>query len=364
MRSLLLCAVLPLCAGYLTTSWRDLAANPKYSFEDYLAEYGKKYAGDEWAVREKVFYENLGKIRRHNMGESGYKMGLNEFTDWTREEFKARRLGKKPDAAHDPTPAAVHLHADNLPSAVDWRDKGVVTDVYDQQECGSCWAFSATETIESMAAISGGKLTELSTEQIVSCSPNPDHCGGTGGCDGSTQPLAFNYTKTSGLSTAKSYPYNSGSGITSKCHPDKINPVVGVTSFVTLPTNNYTALLTAVATIGPVAISAAADAWQSYESGVFSKDCGYDVDHGIQLVGYGEEASGQLYWIVRNSWGYSWGESGYIRIARYGEGNEPCGMDNSPQDGIACAGDTTPKKYCGECAILSSSSYPTGVHQL
>merc|ERR1712046_419646 len=91
------------------------------------------------------------------------------------------------------------------------------------------------------------------------------------------------------------------------------------------------------------------------KQGLFNK--GYDIDHAVQLVGYGEE-NNVMYWLVRNSWG-NWGEKGYIRMQRYGEGNEPCGMDKRPQDGDACEGDTTPRQYCAECGILSASSYPT-----
>jgi cathepsin L len=131
-----------------------------------------------------------------------------------------------------------------------------------------------------------------------------------------------------------------------------------------LPANNYTALVTAVATKGPISISIAAGGmgWQFYGGGImkpglFNK--GFDIDHAVQLVGYGEE-KGLMYWLVRNSWG-SWGEKGYIRLERFGEGKEPCGIDKTPQDGMACAGDTKPVKQCGLCGILSSSSYPTGV---
>merc|ERR1712046_468258 len=100
--------------------------------------------------------------------------------------------------------------------------------------------------------------------------------------------------------------------------------------------------------------------------GIYKNDgalgCNMNVDHAVQLVGYGED-KGVMYWLVRNSWG-SWGEKGYIRIQRFGEGKEPCGMDNAPQDGMACAGDTKPVKYCGLCGILSSSSYPTGLSSI
>merc|ERR1711884_578252 len=95
-----------------------------------------------------------------------------------------------------------------------------------------------------------------------------------------------------------------------------------------------------------------------FDGGEFG--CGYDMDHGVNLVGYGIDG-GEMYWLVRNSWGGSWGESGYIRIKRNGRGKEPCGEDKTPSDGDACAGDSRKPTYCGVCAIMSSSSYPTGL---
>ena len=164
--------------------------------------------------------------------------------------------------------------AADLPTSVDWRDKNVVTPVKNQAACGSCWAFSAVETMESAVAIATGKLIELSEQQIVSCSPNPEKCGGTGGCKGSTQPLAFNYTLTNPITTESAYPYAAETkiGISGKCKPDKIQPAAGITGYKLVPKNNYTELLTAVATVGPIAISAAAEPWQLYEKGVFSKN--------------------------------------------------------------------------------------------
>jgi len=354
--------------AYMTTTWQDLERRPHYSFQDYMQEFSKSYASfDEHVKREFAFATNLKTIQAHNSDPTAtYKMGLNDFTDLTAEEFKdkMRGLNKAAHLTHDETPELVEslgLSMSDLPESVDWRTKtpAVVTAVKNQGACGSCWAFSATETIESAVAIATGKLLDLSEEQIVDCSPNPDHCGGSGGCKGSTQPLAFNYTLSNPITTSESYPY--GKLLHGKCKQEKIQPAAGITGYKLVPKNNYTELAAAVATIGPIAISAAAGPWQLYESGVFSKNCGYTMDHGIQLVGYGAEGS-QMYWTVRNSWGPGWGEKGYIRIARYGEGKEPCGTDKKPASGDACKGDKEPVQVCGECAILCSSSYPTGAH--
>merc|ERR1712100_351356 len=115
---------------------------------------------------------------------------------------------------------------------------------------------------------------------------------------------------------------------------------------------------TAVGTKGPIAISVAASGkcWQHFGGGIASQCNDYDMDHAVQLVGYGREKQlfgGIDYWLVRNSWGEFWGDNGYIKLKRYGEGKEPCGTDKTPGDGDACEGDTKPRKYCGECAILS-----------
>lgn len=335
---------------------RDLAG---YTYEQYLKEFGKA----ENTMRQKVFESNMAEIQKQNsQGDKTWFATVNAFTDMTNEEFRSQFHGHKPAPAGTFPRADLSAHRSKaLPDSVDWRDvAGVVTPVKDQGSCGSCWAFSATETLESAYAIANNDTAPiLSPQQIVSCAPNPDHCGGTGGCSGSTQPLAFNYTITAGLSSNADYPY---AGSTGTCNKDKIHPVVKNKGFTELKVNDYTELATAVANVGPVAISVAAGGmgWQVYGGGIFSTHTDFVMDHAVQLVGYGTDA-GKMYWTVRNSWGSSWGEKGYIRMQRFGEGNEPCGMDNKPQDGNACAGDTTPRQYCGVCGILSSSSYPTGV---
>jgi len=336
---------------------------PTFTYSSYVEKFGK----DRDVTREATFNTNMKLIALQNADPArSWVAGPNEFTDWTNEEFRARRTSRPHRGPTNPLVDAV-LTVGDLPARVDWREKkGVVTPAKNQGQCGSCWAFSATETLESHYAIATNEDAPLlAPQQIVSCAPNPRHCGGSGGCDGSTQPLAFNYTMTAGLSAEASYPYQ---GETGTCDPSKIKPVVVNSGFVNLPANSYSALMNAVATKGPIAISVDASGlcWQFYFGGIIGPNdifkCGFAEDHAVQLVGYGVDGS-KMYWLVRNSWGESWGESGYIRIQRLGEGKEPCGVDDKPADGDACEGNTTKPTLCGYCAILSSSSYPTGVRK-
>jgi cathepsin L len=203
----------------------------------------------------------------------------------------------------------------------------------------------------------------LAPQQLVDCAPNPKHCGGTGGCEGSTQPLAFDYlVMAKGHDSEADYPYKGRDGT---CEDGKHTPKIGITGKVELPTNNYTSLMHALVTAGPIAISVDAS-WGAYEGGVFSDPMSgihTNIDHAVQLVGYGT-MGGKDYWLVRNSWGASWGEQGYIKIERFGEGKEPCGTDARPGDGFGCAGGPSTIQVCGTSGILSGSSYPTGAHLL
>lgn len=336
-----------------------------YTYSQYTKDFQSKgfSATFNSNAREEVFNQNLKLINTHNSNaEKTWFATVNQFTDLTNEEYRQVIKGSRPDHGLFGGPAQMHVNTGKaVADSKDWRDAGVVTPAKDQGGCGSCWAFSAAETFESHLAIATSEsVQDLSAQQIVSCAPNPNKCGGSGGCDGSTQPLAFDYTKTAGLSTTASYRY---AGSTGTCDQSKIAPVgFNNGGHAVLPLNNYTALLDAAANVGPVAISIAAggSTFQFYGGGVMKNCNDFVMDHAVQLVGYGTDGSDD-YWLVRNSWGGSWGESGYIRMKRYGEGKEPCGVDSKPQDGDACEGDTAPRTYCGECGILSASSYPTGM---
>lgn len=167
--------------------------------------------------------------------------------------------------------------------------------------------------------------------------------------------------KNGGLMTEWTYPYLSWSGKDfDKCQFDKAQSVVNVTGYTKLPSNQYEPLMDAIAKKGPIAISVEAITWKNYESGIFNgcNQTNPDLDHAVQLVGYGEE-NGQGYWIVRNSWTPYWGEKGFIRLLRTDNEGERCGMDITPQDGSGCKGGPSSVKVCGTCGILFDNVIPT-----
>jgi cathepsin L len=362
-----------------TTTAKVLAeTNYEYTFEAYAAEFGKVYESEVVrSKREEAFSANLAKIKAHNSQTPApsWTMGVNQFADLTSAEFKAMTKGRsKPSTANLDQPDGLSAeeratfqkhHAndvsvDKLPDSVDWRTKGVVSAVKNQGGCGSCWAFSTAETVESALAIATGKPPLiLSEEELVDCMPNPDACGGTGGCEGATQPEGFAFVSKNGMASEQGYPYTAHDGKCKNFTPEVLPGAIA--SYVALPTNNYTALMNAVANVGPIAISADAEPWQLYEGGVFSNKCGSDIDHAIQLVGYGsakEVFKAKDYWLVRNSWGATWGEKGYIRIERFGGGSEPCAEDTTPGDGFGCKNGPAKIQVCGLCGLMSGSSYP------
>jgi len=242
------------------------------------------------------------------------------------------------------------------PDSIDWREKNVVTAVKNQGGCGSCWAFSATETVESAYAIATGKLLTLAPQTYVNCVKNPKSCGGTGGCSGATMELAFQLTVQKGIALETDLPY---AGKNERCKPYKA--AVKATGYVKNPVNDAKALETAVATKGPQAITVAAKPWGFYGGGIFKgceggifSDEGVELDHGVQLVGYTQE-----YWIVRNSWGARWGEKGYIRVSRANDGKTF--VDKNPKAGTACKPVPKTQTVGGECGLLFDTSYPTGL---
>jgi len=348
-----------------------------YTFDKFVSDFGMNFHDHELTHRQTIFNEELARVKAHNAKNLSWVEGINKFSAMTVQEKKAFRGKSKNVAKAHKMQMSSHLgffsdephhhlqiqDVKDLPKEVDWRSKGVTSAVKDQGQCGSCWAFASTALLESHIALKTGKLFNLSPEQIAMCAPNPKHCGGTGGCEGATQELAFEYAKTTGLYQEFQYPYVSYNGVDQKCYtPTGTAPAVEkISGYTVLPTNDYKALLTAVATVGPVTISVDASAWSSYAGGVFNgcNQTNPDIDHAVVLEGYGvDEKTGLKYWLVRNSWSPNYGENGYIRILRTDDDDNVCGMDITPEHGSACDGEHDPVKVCGTCGILSDSCYP------
>lgn len=332
----------------------ELRDTSRYTFADFLAEFGKDYSDEDYALREKLFSQTLAEVNAHNEGFRSGKhtwwAAINEYSDWSEVEWKKIKSGK---ANHD-----IHSHpmlrltkTRANPEAVDWRDHGVVTPVKSQGHCGSCWAFSATAVLESHYAIATGELLTFAPQAFVNCVQNPQKCGGTGGCAGATMELAFNLTTTMGIPLETELSYF---GRSQACEP--FVAVAKSSGYVKNPENDAEALETALATKGPMSVTVAAN-WAMYGGGVFSGGCRSEycnLDHGVVAVGYTKD-----YWLVRNSWGSGWGEHGYIRLSR--ENDVVLYKDPTPRDGVACDPFPDSQLVGGESGILFDTSYPIGM---
>jgi C1A family cysteine protease len=287
----------------------------KYLFENFKAEHSKAYATmEEEAHRFEVFVQNLKTIDQRNAKETGTAVhGITKFTDMTEKEFKTSYLNYKPSGADKNKTLARGLKPllAGESASQDWT--GVyTTPVKDQGYCGSCWAFSATEQIESDYMRTAGDEVILSAQQITSCTP---YVFG-GGCNGGFTENAFDYANK-GVETDANYPYTSGkAGVTGTCQADSSKFVVKTTGYTNVASGakDESTMAAYVKATGPLSICVDASSWSSYTGGILST-CGTSVDHCVQAVGIDTT---QGYWKVRNSWGTSWGESGFIRLA-YGD---------------------------------------------
>ena len=300
-------------------------------FSNFQERFARKYETlQELENRFQVFRTNLRNIVIHNLDHNqNFTMGVNQFTDLTPEEFKAQYVGGLKAEVGSYGCKTFSSSASGAPSAIDWRNKGAVTSVKDQGQCGSCWTFSATGAVEGAWAISKGQLIDLSEEQLVECATGREY--GSHGCNGGQMEGAFKYVVENGQCSLSSYPYTSGTGQSGSCK--SCSAVAHMSSCSDVKPNDQISLKGAVAQ-QPVAIAIEADTkyFQSYSSGVLtSSTCGTSLDHGVLTVGYGEE-NGIKYWLVKNSWGTSWGDKGYVKIGRSDSTNDPgiCGIAMDP----------------------------------
>jgi C1A family cysteine protease len=306
---ILLLSVLALSQGLL-----------ELEFGKWMSTHNKVYSTyEEYKNRLAVFSDNYAKIEKLNLESTSAVFSINKFADLSSAEFKALYLGYEPSS----TPVnreTLRLPRIAAPDTFDWISKGKVTPVKDQKQCGSCWAFSATENIESVWMIAKGLTPDnfepLAPQQIVDCDTND------GGCNGGDTVTAYQYViSAGGQDTEKSYPYKA---VNQDCKFKSSDIESTISSFkYATKDKNEDEMKTATATVSPLSICVDAEPWQFYTGGILkASQCSTSLDHCVQITGYDTSAA-TPYWEVRNSWGTDWGEKGFIRL-EYGKNT--CGL--------------------------------------
>jgi len=287
-----------------------------FSFIHHVAAHNLSYATvEEFNARKALFIAKDNEINQINADPTNtFTVGHNHMSTWTDAEYKST-LGYKSWSSNvisveDATPTA---------DSVNWVTAGAVTQVKNQGSCGSCWSFSSTGAMEGAHFIKTGTLLSLSEQELVDC----DHIGSQG-CNGGSMEGAFEWYKTNMAELESDYAYTGRNGT---CAESKYTGQFESTGYVNVKANSESALKASIQT-GPTSIAIEADkaVFQMYTSGILNSDkCGTQLDHGVLAVGYGTE-NGQAYYLVKNSWGSSWGDNGYLKIADNGDGEGICGI--------------------------------------
>lgn len=360
----------------------------EYTFENFQQEFRREYRhkSQEYELRLGLFQKSKAEIKAKNdqLVREGrhWHAGVHPFMDWTEAE-KESMHGYKPVKRSGGNGASFLTSASkafsrallrsNATRWADWVSQETVDNVQgglgpesgptlrDQGACGSCWAISAAEAVEAQLQMRGGASQQVSAQALIDCVPNPQHCGGQGGCHGATGELAYTFMRDHGIPLEEDLPYEAH---TKQCSAEPPKSRVVVSGWNALPSNKAQPLMNSLANLGPTVVTVAARSWYNYKGGVFD-DCEKDVilGHAVLAKGYGTDATnGQKFWLIQNSWGAQWGEEGHIRLLRRDDDDEWCGTDREPQKGVGCDGGPSEVTVCGTCGVLYDSIVPEGVH--
>jgi len=379
------------------------ACGARLSFGDFHAKFGRAYDRDskEYSHRKDIFEKFAQQVADLNCGSEArsWTAGINDLADWTDDELSNLRgyvpgysaagsLSKKPPlqprVQHESLSlAAINTTRDILPASFSWGHLRALQTATNQGRCGSCWAITAETTVRSHAEIRRLQLPSISVDELVDCTPNPNHCGGFGGCKGATSELAFQYmVESSMLTSPNRFLSKSQYGACTRSRVQVGDSVLksslledggqmfqvdgalpaeaGMSGWKKFPENKMLPLLRGLVELGPVAVTVASGwNWHYYKSGVLNQDL-FDkrlLDHAVVLFGYGAD-NGRKYWHLKNSWGQSWGESGNLRLRRLDKEEEACGWDRHPQRGTGCDGGPRRVWVCGSQGILYDAAVP------
>ncbi len=312
---LLIAFLLVQAAFPLRVSDSDIDRQAQVAFDSFVQEYHRAYSPAEAEFRRQVFLNNYRSIVEYNSNPTRTcTLGVNQFSDLTTEEYKARF-----PALTFPRPA-IHLEnveavEPDLKLSVDWVKKGKFSPIKNQGRCGSCWGFAATSVVEATTAIERKASPELYSEQmLVDCVKTPD----TNGCQGGTPTDAYAYMQVNGTVYSKDYPYTAKD---QKCMKEKIPSILRIKNHTLIP-SGLNSRMERMILVRPlsVGICVSSTVFMKYKSGIITQGCFVDeYNHIVSIVGAGTEKD-TPYWIVRNSWGPTWGEKGYVRIARSADG--------------------------------------------